>query len=136
MLNHVAWASDSPSKRSFRLWSTSNIKYDKVVDYSSFRPDREQVRAFHSTGQGSTSQPVYDDPKKMPSDLEVEIRSGKLDKAEISQLQQIKTEKAEAAISEAEKAAAKEEAAKLEKARQEHLDKVTGFKGADASITE
>lgn len=136
MLNHVAWASDSPSKRSFRLWSTSNIKYDKVVDYGSFRPDREQVRAFHATGQGSTSQPVYDDEKNMPSDVEVEIRSGKLDKAEISQLQQIKVKKAEEAISEAEKESARKQAEKLEKARQEHLDKVTGFKGADASVTE
>lgn len=136
MLIHVAWASDSPQKRSFRLWSTSNIKYDKVVDYSSFRPDREQVRAFHATGQGSTSQPVYDDEKHMPSEIEVEIRSGKLDKAEISQLQQIKVKKAEEAISDTEKAVAEKEAAKLEKARQEHLDKVTGFKGADASVTE
>ena len=63
--------------------------YDSVVDRSQFRPDSEQVRLFHLSGQGSTNvNLVYDEGRK-PSDLEVKLRQGQFDKAEVSQLQHL-----------------------------------------------
>lgn len=64
----------------------------KVVDYSGFMPDAEQVRAFKFNPQGTGSNVVYDYPDgKVPkhdtvsSEL-VSLRSGKLDKADIPRL--------------------------------------------------
>lgn len=75
----------------FNLRTGHNDKYDDPVDRTQFRPDSEQVRAFHLTGAGSNSTPIYD--KEEPSNLVVAMRSGKLDKAEISQIMQSKSKK-------------------------------------------
>ena len=66
------------------------IHYDDIVDRSQFRPDSENVRLFRLSGQGSEGTPVYDSDENTPTNLEVQIRSGKFDKAEISQMQQKK----------------------------------------------
>lgn len=81
------------SMRDFNLRVGYIEHYDDPVDRSQFRPDSEQVRAFRLTGSGSNLTPLYDDESNPPSDLEVQLRSGKLDKAEVSQILQIKSKK-------------------------------------------
>lgn len=133
------WFFDDEIGKSFRfktpLPSTASIIYDDIVDRSSFRPDSEQVRQFHLSGSGSVGQPVYDDSDNLPTDLEVAIRSGKLDKAEISQLQQIKADEIDKSVTKAKKIKAIKEAEDVSKARQDYLDKATGFTGVPQSDT-
>lgn len=133
------WFFDDETGKSFRfktpLPSTASIIYDDIVDRSSFRPDSEQVRQFHLSGSGSVGQPVYDDFDNLPTDLEVAIRSGKLDKAEISQLQQIKADEIDKSVTKAKKIKAIKEAEDISKARQDYLDKATGFTGVPQSDT-
>lgn len=133
------WFFDDETGKSFRfktpLPSTASIIYDDIVDRSSFRPDSEQVRQFHLSGSGSVGQPVYDDSDNLPTDLEVAIRSGKLDKAEISQLQQIKADEIDKSVTKAKKIKAIKEAEDVSKARQDYLDKATGFTGVPQSDT-
>lgn len=81
------------SMRDFNLRVGYIEHYDDPVDRSQFRPDSEQVRAFRLTGSGSNLTPLYDDESNPPSDLEVQLRSGKFDKAEVSQILQIKSKK-------------------------------------------
>lgn len=79
------------SMRDFDLRVGFIEHYDDPVDRSQFRPDSEQVRAFRLTGSGSNLSPLYDKEDNPPSDLEVQLRSGKLDKAEVSQILQAKS---------------------------------------------
>lgn len=64
----------------------------KVVDYSGFMPDAEQVRAFKFNPQGTGSSVVYDYPDgKIPKSDTVSpeliaLRSGRLDRADIPKL--------------------------------------------------
>lgn len=106
--------------RSFNLRTGHNEHYDDPVDRTQFRPDSEQVRAFHMTGAGSNTTPVYDDDNNMPSDLIVAMRSGKLDKAEISQIMQSKSKKVQE---------------DLKSIQLETLDKSTDSKGSDQKDT-
>lgn len=137
-MSFISYSVDSNGchKRNFvsSLPNNGSIVYDDPVDRSSFRPDSEQVRLFHMTGQGSTGNPVYDD-KELPTDLEVKIRSGKLDKAEISQLQQQKKEEVKEAADSAKKEKKQKELESVNNARQEYLDKATGFKGSEQNVT-
>lgn len=57
--------------------------FDDVVDRSSFRPNSENVRQSVLSGSGFVEKGVFDDMQNPPSDIQVLIRSGKLDKAEI-----------------------------------------------------
>lgn len=57
--------------------------FDDVVDRSSFRPNSENVRQSVLSGSGFVEKGVFDDMQNPPSDVQVLIRSGKLDKAEI-----------------------------------------------------
>lgn len=108
------------------LPKTEKIKQDSVVDYSSFRPDNEEERIFRLTGQGGSGNVgKYDDEDKMPSDIVVQIRQGKLDKAEVQQALEDKKEEFKKSQDEAKA----EEAQKIAEARQEFLDKATGFEG-------
>lgn len=113
------------------------VKYDKVVDRSHFRPDAEGVR-LQSSGQGSVSKPVFDSDLKNnpPSNLEVSLRSGKFDKAEVSQMILQENRKAEQASKDAAEKRALDKKQKIIDARQEFLDKATGFKGSDQNSTE
>ena len=113
------------------------INYDKVVDKSHFRPDAEGVR-LQSSGNGSVTKPVFDKDLKQnpPSDLEVSLRSGKFDKAEVSQMIIQENAKAEMSSKEAAEKRALDKKQKIIDARQEYLDKATGFKGSDQNITE
>lgn len=59
-----------------------DVKYDDIVDKSSFVPSAENVRKAVISGQGLGKKGVYD--KTRPSDFILALRSGKLDKAEVS----------------------------------------------------
>lgn len=108
------------------LSKQKKIKQDSVVDYASYRPDNEEERIFRLTGQGSSGNVgKYDNEERIPSDLVVQIRQGKLDKAEVQKALEEKGEEFKQSQDEAKA----EEAQKIAKARQEFLDKATGFEG-------
>lgn len=61
-------------------------KYDDIVDKSSFVQDKETVRNRRLNASTSNAGiGIYDDHE--PSDIEIALRNGKLDKAEVTQLQ-------------------------------------------------
>lgn len=112
--------SDGTSKETkIKTERTGFTGYDDIVDRSHFITNRETIRQTRITSDTSGGQtPVYDDHE--PTQLEIALRSGKLDKADVHQLQlkmqeEIKTENE------------KQKAEALEKARQDYLDKATGF---------
>lgn len=117
--------------------SNATVVYDSVVDKSQFRPDSEQVRLFKNSGQGSSGNPHYDSDNgdEMPTDLEVRIRTGKLDKAEISQIQQGLKNDIKSDVSDTKKELKKKKLEDVSQARQEYLDKATGFKGSEQNQT-
>lgn len=106
------------------------IKYDDVVDRSTFSIEADRENARKSLISGSSSIGVYDTDVENVSELAVKVRSGKLDKAEISMIQKgLKKDIAEQ--TEKDKKAAKvAEAEKIVQARQDFLDTATGFKGS------
>lgn len=68
-----------------------NIIQDHIVDRSSFVMDRETVRqARLNAGDGAGQKGMYDNRKL--SSLEIQLRDGKLDKADITQ-EQLKLQK-------------------------------------------
>lgn len=60
------------------------IEYDSVVDRSQFSLDRENVRRNIIDASQAPNNLAYD--KTPPSEIEVALRSGKLDKADVHQL--------------------------------------------------
>lgn len=61
-------------------------EYDDIVDRSNFVQDKETVRNRRlNAGTSNTGIGIYDDHE--PSDIEIALRNGKLDKAEVTQLQ-------------------------------------------------
>lgn len=105
------------------------IEYDDIVDKSSYRQDSENIRNFISNGSGSSGEPLYDDPDNMPTNLEVSLRSGKFDKGEVSQMIMKKEKEVDQAKDNDIKKAENDKLEKINKARQEYLDKKTGFSG-------
>lgn len=111
--------SDGTSKETNEKITKEKIEYDNIVDRTHYVTNKETIRQTKITSDTSEGQtPIYDDHE--PTQLEIALRSGKLDKADVHQLQlkmqeEIKTgnEKAKAEA--------------LEKARQDYLDKATGF---------
>lgn len=61
------------------------IEYDDIVDDSNYVQDKETVRNRRiNAGDAGGAVGIYD--TKMPTDTEIALRSGKLDKAEVSQM--------------------------------------------------
>ena len=108
--------------------SIPEVVYDDIVDRSTFslESDKENIRTSIVQGAGS-GVGSYDDPDNLPSDTEVLIRSGKLDKAEVSDLIRSKTNEIKKLQSDEEKQKASEELQKISDARQAHLDSMIGF---------
>lgn len=109
------------------LISVPLIDYDDIVDRSTFSldADREEVRRNRLIGSSSVGS--YDDTFDLPSDLEVKIRTGKLDKAELSQMQRNLKKGVKDNLDNEKQEEIKEKSEKISKARQEFLDKQTGF---------
>lgn len=116
---------DGTSEETQERWKLTKIDYDEIVDRSRFIIDSESIRQKKISGDAiSTTQNLAYD-KTEPSDLEVAIRNGKMDKADIHQ-EQIKLQK------EVKKESKKRQKEAIENARQEYLDKQTGFITAQA----
>lgn len=61
------------------------IEYDDIVDDSNYVQDKETVRNKRlNAGDAGGAVGIYD--TKMPTDTEIALRNGKLDKAEVSQM--------------------------------------------------
>lgn len=105
------------------------IKYDKIVDRSKFISDNETVRnaLLSPSSAGSNGVPVYDDDSNPPSDFEVRLRSGKVDKGEVFQRQLSLQDEIKDSDTKAKAKKAKAKQDKIEAARQAHLDAQTGF---------
>lgn len=107
----------------------AKISYDDIVDRSTWSPSSDAMANRISASQGASSgQGVYDDSENLPTDLEVRIRSGKLDKAEVDLAIKQFAENAKSEADEKKKSDDLKKADELSKARQEYLDNAVGFK--------
>ncbi len=105
--------------------------YDDIVDRSTWSPCSDSManRVAMAKG-GSSGQGVYDDADNLPTDLEVRIRSGKLDKAEVDLAIKQFIDDSKQEFDEKKKAEATEQAKKIAEARQVFLDSAVGFKSS------
>lgn len=104
-------------------------KYDDIVDTSTWSPCSDSMaNRVASVKGGSSGQGVYDDADNLPSDLEVRIRSGKLDKAEVDLAIKKFVDDSKKEADEKKKADDMANAQKIADARQAYLDNAVGFK--------
>lgn len=120
-------------------WSPlSSPTYDDVVDKSEFRPDSDVVRSALSSGTISgVGEYDFKDGKipqgYEPSQVILDLRNGRLDKADVQKIKESLDK--DIAVETAKETERKEleKADKILKARQTHLDKISGF---DSSTVE
>lgn len=109
--------------------SFSTPEYDDIVDKSTWSPCSDSMaNRVASVKGGSSGQGVYDDADNLPSDLEVRIRSGKLDKAEVDLAIKQFVDDAKKEADEKKKSEDTANAQKIADARQAYLDNAVGFK--------
>lgn len=102
--------------------------FDDVVDRSSFRPNSENVRQSVLSGSGFIEKGVFDDMQNPPSDIQVLIRSGKLDKAEIDDYIRSESERLNDEIDKENKSAElKKELDKITSSVQDNAEQNTGI---------
>lgn len=114
-------------------FSTSFVtpNYDDIVDKSTWSPSSDKMaNRVASVKGGASGQGVYDDADNLPSDLEVRIRSGKLDKAEVDLAIKQFVDDAKKQADEKKKSEDMANAQKIADARQEYLDNAIGFKSS------
>ncbi len=114
-------------------YSTSFVTpvYDDVVDRSAWSPCSDSMaNRVASVKGGASGSGVYDDADNLPSDLEVMIRSGKLDKAEVDLAIKKFVDDAKKEADEKKKADDMANAQKVADARQAYLDNALGFKSS------
>lgn len=103
--------------------------YDDIVDKSTWSPSSDSMaNRVASVKGGASGQGVYDDADNLPSDLEVRIRSGKLDKAEVDLAIKKFVDDSKKEADEKKKSEDMSNAKKLADARQAYLDNAVGFK--------
>lgn len=106
-----------------KFFQRESIEYDDIVDKSSFVLDSESVRnARLGSLSGASGVPVYDG-KVLPTSEIVALRSGKLDIADVSQLQRQK----EVEVQDTSKRAKADNEKAVAQARLDYLDKSSGF---------
>lgn len=111
--------------------SFATPNYDDIVDKSTWSPCSDSMaNRSASVKGGSSGQGVYDDADNLPSDLEVRIRSGKLDKAEVDLAIKKFVDDAKKESDEKKKAEDTANAQKIADARQAYLDNAVGFKSS------
>lgn len=106
-----------------------DVVYDDVVDRSQFRPDSENIRNQLLSNSGVSAIGSYDDPDNPPDDIEVSIRTGKFDKVEVNNIMRSKIIDWQKENSNKKADELKKQVESVSKARQDYLDKMTGFKG-------
>lgn len=82
---------------------------DDILDKSNYIPNAESIRKSVITGQGLAKTGLYDDDENMPSDTYVNFRSGKYDKAEISDIINDSSNKLSKEVSDMEQAQASDD---------------------------
>lgn len=120
---------------SFVFKPLSEPEYSDIVRKDDFRPDSEAIRALRTspaTSVGCTPQYDYDRPVSfekgnLKSEIELLVRSGKLDKADIQTLETAIKKDYDAAKAADEKAESDKKKADLEALRQANTDKLLGF---------
>lgn len=115
-------------RKDYQFSGNCALKYDDVVDRSTFSIDSDRDNARKAMLNGSSTVGAFDGDN-VPTDLEVQIRSGKFDKAEISKIQRIEKQKFLESKDKIESERSVEKLERINNARQEHLDKITGFSG-------
>lgn len=114
-------------------FSPKDIAYDEIVDDSDFKKAMSenevssQIQSFGASGQEG----VYDLDEygkgREPSFAMVELRSGKLDKADVSQIQKVLEVEAKQSADADEKEALRAQQQELSQRRQEAIDKQLGI---------
>lgn len=119
--------------------SLPDIVYDKIVDRSDFKRGQDKERAARLTADtGSTTNGVYDfpdgkyDEKKAPTDVELALRNGKLDKADVDTLKRLQVEQAEKENSQAVKDSEQSENDRINDERQKFIDDKMGFSPSES----
>ena len=111
------------------------MKFDDIVDRSTFTLEADRENARKSILMGQSMKGVFDGDS-MPTDLELSIRSGKLDKAEIDDAKRAIQRDIKKDSDSVKKDKVEKQSQKIEAARQEHLDKLTGFTGIPQNQVE
>lgn len=117
------------------IYKPKVIKYDDIVEKSDFAHLKEQNRiqrlsqegAGRSSGVGLYDFPQGDFSKFDPDDALVALRSGRLDKADVSEIQRVLERINTENLSELEAKKVKELQEKITQERQEFVDKELGF---------
>lgn len=114
--------------------------YDKIVDRSDFKRGQDKERAHRILGDtgGSLTQGVYDfpdgnfDDKKSPSSVELALRNGVLDKADVDTIARVQKKVAQQEYDEKVQSDIDKEKQAINSARQAFLDEQTGFDAKSA----
>ena len=115
------------------------IRCDDIVDDTDFKKTLQEERDFSLTTKNTIVTGQFDYPdgvvteKNRPTDYEMAIRSGTLDKADISTAERILKAEAEAEGKQNQEKSKREKQEKLREARQAHLDKQVGFDSQSVS---
>lgn len=115
--------------------SVPKVEYDDIVDTSNFKLSSEKIRDKIATGNvGAGEQGLYDfkedekvTPENCPTDVEIALRNGKLDKADIQKLQEVYSDKAKDDVETERTKSALEAERKASKDRQDKIDERLGL---------
>lgn len=114
-----------------------SIVYDDIVDDKDFSKLKQQKRLERLSQEGagaSSGSPQYDFEKGKKrshdkvSDSMLALRSGKLDKADVQEIQKHIASELQEDLSKSEREQAEKDQKEVSRQRQEHLDSITGFK--------
>lgn len=115
-------------------FSIPRVEYDDIVDTSNFKLSSEKIRDKIATGNvGAGEQGLYDfkedekvTHKNCPTDVEIALRNGKLDKADIQKLQDVYSDKAKDDVETERTKSALEAERKASKNRDKAVDDILG----------
>lgn len=113
---------------------------DDIVDDTDFKKTLQKDRDFALTEGNAAVQGVFDypdgkvDAKNTPTAFELSLRSGELDKADVSTVERALNATAKSEAETSAKKAKTDKAQKVAEARQAHLDSQVGFDSK--SVTE
>lgn len=108
-----------------------DVIYDDIVDDSNYVIDAENTRNALLNGAGLNGQNLKYDGDNLPDDTTVLIRQGKLDKAEIYQMQLKLQDDIKTTVEAEKKASKSKKLADVAQARQDFIDKTIGFDSSD-----
>lgn len=116
-----------------------SVKYDDIVDYSHFKPSSELIRdkiASDTVGAGDVGLYDFEAGVRITkdndiSDIELALRSGTLDKADVQKLQQLYSVAAKDSISEQKEKALLDKERRAQQNRTAALDKELGISSSE-----